>query len=1134
VHLSRYTDSVWSDEPYRVKGNEGEIDTFNVTGLVKGATYKFGVTSTAGEGAVGALSPFSHEVRTLLSTPNRGPTPRPSNPGETSMAVSWDAVSSELLNGGSPITGYTLEYRGFVLGAWDPWAPKETSASRIRSVTGLLPSVQYEFRVKSVNALGAGLPGPASDALFTIPGLLDRPSQQAFLRTILVTFSVPEFSFYDGFRINFAGYDLESDPPNWFPWKEQVLPASTSTVKYDALEEDSRYRIKLAARNPSGWGTDSPIVETRTTLIADPWTLFDDGSTAMNVADSTLAATSATLQWFGPAIGTNADSLDRRGSATGFQVIACLQASGSCDIGIEYFETSCFLSHKCGTSPPYTFQRQGLLKNTQYYFELAVVNPGGPGPRSRPSPVFRTLTSYPIQMQAPAVVSTGDDSILVTWDPVTDWNERGGLDITTYVLFKREDGSAYSTGELVYEGSSFQFTRLPSNTKYFFAMVSENTECTTCPSVGACFFPICCDDHSCTAKSFDSPAVSTRAGKMPTPRLSLATIFDIHVTWDPLPGTPNNVFTYKLRFRDIDRASQLATGEWVTREFAGSLYPTGYPLFDLDTNNRYEVRISANNQFGYGVESDAAILSTKAKQVMTVRFVDVRATEISLEWEAPPGRQKNIVGYNITYRRATYSEVMHGTASETLPLSYVLTPTRDAAFSVINLSPNASYVFSIAAINGGGLAQTSAFTPPRTTMAQDLLGACRMYPLPRPTALPVASGGASGSILLQESGNGTTTLQGLLTGLSASSVYRLEEHEYGNSLSGVTGSVTFVSTITTDASGAVTLDQDVPLKLTGLTSAIGRALVIKHVSSGVPVGQCDVGLARPRSGAFLNAALPSTQSRGFCTLIPRPGLNLRGSFIVSPTDRGLRLRGRICGLAAVGGGSSSFEVGLWQYGDVGQVDAPPEEERVDVALGFAELDNIGSGNFDLLDSEVISFAVGTPASLIGRALYIFDGARDAPPLAACVIGAHDPANDATVFAEAALPPACTPCTWTLGLQESLYTLSNKFGNDWVSVWSLNAGNPDKARSGTSVYYAHPYTLQSGEDMASVKARFAISDSQIAKLNNNRLEYVTGETVCVSLDWTRAVDKEGRLVCRASEEMLAALEEDQSASASTIA
>jgi hypothetical protein len=91
--------------------------------------------------------------------------------------------------------------------------------------------------------------------------------------------------------------------------------------------------------------------------------------------------------------------------------------------------------------------------------------------------------------------------------------------------------------------------------------------------------------------------------------------------------------------------------------------------------------------------------------------------------------------------------------------------------------------------------------------------------------------------------------QGLLTGLSASSIYQLEQHEYGASLTGVTGAVSPVSTITTDASGSATFDENVPLKLTGLLSAIGRALVITSAISGIAVGQCDVGQARPRSGA---------------------------------------------------------------------------------------------------------------------------------------------------------------------------------------------------------------------------------------------------------------------------------------------
>ena len=120
------------------------------------------------------------------------------------------------------------------------------------------------------------------------------------------------------------------------------------------------------------------------------------------------------------------------------------------------------------------------------------------------------------------------------------------------------------------------------------------------------------------------------------------------------------------------------------------------------------------------------------------------------------------------------------------------------------------------------------------------------------------------------------------------------------------------------------------------------------------------------------------------------------------------------------------------------------------------------------------------------------------------------------------------CTWTLGLQESLYTLSNKFGNDWITLWSLNTGNPDSTRSGRSVYYAHPYTLQRGESVTTVRARFGITAAHVARLNNNVTNFGVGDTMCVSLDWTRAVDWEGRLVCRAAEERLAALDDQGAA------
>jgi hypothetical protein len=118
----------------------------------------------------------------------------------------------------------------------------------------------------------------------------------------------------------------------------QILPASSGSVKYDQLLSDKRYRIKLAARNPSGWGIDSPVVETRTTLLPDPWMLFEDGEVAMVVSDGTILATEATLVWYGPATGVGTDAEALRGSAQGFQVIACEAASSRCFIGEEYFE----------------------------------------------------------------------------------------------------------------------------------------------------------------------------------------------------------------------------------------------------------------------------------------------------------------------------------------------------------------------------------------------------------------------------------------------------------------------------------------------------------------------------------------------------------------------------------------------------------------------------------------------------------------------------------------------------------------------------------------------------------------------------------------------------------------------------
>ena len=1128
--------STWLEEASRTK-TEGQINFFHVSGLVKGATYRFQVATSSALGT-GARSEFSHEVTTLSSLPEPGPKPSLSDPSVAGLIVTWTAVETNDGNGGSPATAYVLYsyahmYQG---GGWQEavrlFPDADTGIIPTRYVAaGLLPDVNYQFKVALVNENGVGPTGPASEKMPTVPGALEAPFQQAFLKTILLTWTPPENNSFTAYRIYFSEFGddpnglAETEEDLWAPYVVQIVPSSTTSMKYDSLKPDYPYRFKMAARNPSGWGADSPVVYSRTTIVADPWAM-DNGQVAMMISSPTILTTSAQLTWLGPA----AFDPNQRGSSIGFRIIACQAVTLICDAGEAYLEyceedppNIYTRSHECDISK-YQYNRQGLLKNTLYYFQLSIVNSGGEGPRSKASPEFRTKADYPVQMARPTATTLSLDSISVSWDRMVDWNSRGGLDVTGYVLFKQAAGFSYDEGEVVYEGVSFTYSNLPSNTKFYFAVIAENTWCTLCRTdiivpEGTCFFEACCDTHTCSPKSPNSLAVSTKTGKMTLPRLEGASIYDIIVTWDVVPGTPDNIFAYKIRFRDIDRADKDDAGGWVERIFSGTqagVAVKNYPLVNLDPNNRYEVILNADNGFGYGDPSDSAILMTKANRVQFIEVVAARATEVTLRWEPPPGRSANIIGYSISYRPATNTEIILKQQSETLPLEFVTTVSSATRFDVINLRANTTYIFSVAPINGGGVGEYSAFTPPYKTMALDLLGSCYFY--------PASDDGHSvlGSFILQQKASGTATLQGMIRGLAPSEMYSLMSWQYGKTSTDNHGTTQTMTTFTASLQGEHALVAlETSLVLQGPASSIASSFRLFRGSDSALLSQCELGLAKPRSGADENGAVPALHKRAFCTLVPLSGVQLSGGFIASPTDLGIRVRGRVCGVSDV---ASSFSVRLHEFGDI-QTGNYNDVGRSLSHMGTMYIDNLESANFDLIDATNIGFRQGADISnIMGRSIVLYDSIYPtsenpdpaATALAACVIGAYEPSIDTTVYQVQALPPTCTPCTWLMGLQESMHTVAELFRTDWISVWSLNkANNPDRDSAGTSVYYAHPYVMQEGETMSSVRHRFGITEEHIGLLNSDRTEFLPGEIMCVVPMWPKAVDWNGHYVCAAN-------------------
>ena len=90
--------SSWIEETGQSKA-DGTIDSFHVTGLVKGARYYFQVASSSLLG-VGARSTNSHEVTTASSIPEPGPRPAVSDPSVAGIMVTWQAVTMNEFNGG--------------------------------------------------------------------------------------------------------------------------------------------------------------------------------------------------------------------------------------------------------------------------------------------------------------------------------------------------------------------------------------------------------------------------------------------------------------------------------------------------------------------------------------------------------------------------------------------------------------------------------------------------------------------------------------------------------------------------------------------------------------------------------------------------------------------------------------------------------------------------------------------------------------------------------------------------------------------------------------------------------------------------------------------------------------------------
>ena len=121
--------------------------TATVSGLTDGVEYSFRVRAV---NAIGESDNSNIVKATPVSVPLAPATE------VTDRVLNWDAPT----DGGSIITGYTIQYRTLPNGSWQVYRQVDGGVNSTE-LTGLVDGIKYEFRVAAINAEGIGEYGQA-------------------------------------------------------------------------------------------------------------------------------------------------------------------------------------------------------------------------------------------------------------------------------------------------------------------------------------------------------------------------------------------------------------------------------------------------------------------------------------------------------------------------------------------------------------------------------------------------------------------------------------------------------------------------------------------------------------------------------------------------------------------------------------------------------------------------------------------------------------------------------------------------------------------------------------------------------------------------------------------------------------
>ncbi len=590
----------------------------------------------------------------------------------TKIELSWETPN----DGGSPITGYKIEFRIIPSTSYSDLITNTGSSQTTYSHTGVATGKDYAYRVYAINSEGTSEPsaealGKTSSTSSPPENIVPNPPTSLKATDVSPTqidLSWEKPTVNNGPTVK--GYKIEVKVGSG---SYSVLVTNTDNTKtlysHTDVTIDTTYTYRVSAINSVGTSDPSNEDSATATSSSSPPIETKVPNSPRSLKASPLSPTKIILTWKEP-------------TDNGGPVVT--------DYKIEYKtgeEDYSVLVENTGFVTSY--EHTGLNESNTYTYRVFAINSVGTGSASATASAKPKHTDVPTGFTATAVSPT---SIQLSWNAPS---QTYGMSIGGYKIEEEISQGVYQTvKETSGKDTSITITGLTTDKTYTY-VVSARLGVSSTPRS---------DEASATPTTSSVPPVSDTVASPPTGLKAVASSpVQIDLSWN---APSNNGGTPIIGYR-ID--VKVGSGSYTTLVQNTDSTVRTYSHTERTTDTTYTYRVSAINSVGTsgpsGEASATPTLSSEPEKPDTVpaspaglKANAVSPTQINLSWNPPSNDGgEPVTGYKI--------EVKSGTGSYS-----VLTPNagKTTSYSHTGLVSDTTYTYKVSAINSVGTSTASA------------------------------------------------------------------------------------------------------------------------------------------------------------------------------------------------------------------------------------------------------------------------------------------------------------------------------------------------------------------------------------------------------------------------------------------